>query len=361
MRAAVISFTGRGSRLNRRIAEVMTQAGWDCQGGVQEKFSEGGDGLQVLRESLGEWTKQAFGGCQAVIFVGACGIAVRAIAPWVRDKLRDPAVLSVDEGGRFVIPLLSGHVGGANRLAADLAAALDAVPVITTATDINGRFAVDVLGAENGCVLSDRELAKQVSAGVLAGETAELFSDFPVDGNLPAGVKLAGTGEDLSRMKPDRLAVWITWSSRSSERVLRLIPRAVVLGMGCRRGIPASQLEAEALAALEEGGVDRRAVRAIASADLKKEEEGLKELARMWNVPFLTFSREAMERIPGPFSSSEFVRQTAGVDCVCERAAMAAVLERKNGGFLLAGKRKGRGTTTALAAEFIRIQTGEQK
>ena len=152
----------------------------------------------------------------------------------------------------------------------------------------------------------------------------------------------------MSRMKPDRLAVWITWSSRSSERVLRLIPRAVVLGMGCRRGIPASQLEAEALAALEEGGVDRRAVRAIASADLKKEEEGLKELARMWNVPFLTFSREAMERIPGSFSSSEFVRQTAGVDCVCERAAMAAVLERKNGGFLLAGKRKGRGITTCL-------------
>lgn len=165
----------------------------------------------------------------------------------------------------------------------------------------------------------------------------------------------------MRRMKPDRLAVWITWSSRSSERVLRLIPRAVVLGMGCRRGIPASQLEAEALAALEEGGVDRRAVRAIASADLKKEEEGLKELARMWNVPFLTFSREAMERIPGSFSSSEFVRQTAGVDCVCERAAMAAVLERKNGGFLLARKRKGRGITTALAAEFIRIQTGEQK
>ena len=116
----------------------------------------------------------------ALIFVGACGIAVREIAPYVRDKKTDPAVLVLDERARHVIPLLSGHIGGANRLAARLADALGAEPVITTATDVNGKFAVDEFAARTGCAISDMQLAKAFAAGILERDLP-LASAFPID------------------------------------------------------------------------------------------------------------------------------------------------------------------------------------
>ncbi|HIZ79170.1 MAG TPA: cobalt-precorrin 5A hydrolase [Candidatus Lachnoclostridium stercorigallinarum] len=368
MRAAVISFTARGKELNRQIVEILRGTGWDCRGWVQERFFREGDGFQVLSGSLTDWTGKRFQDQDALIFVGACGIAVRASAPWVKDKFQDPAVLAADEKGTFVIPLLSGHAGGANRLARELAAGLGAVPVITTATDVNGRFAVDVFAAENGCALSSRVLAKKLSADILAGKSAALSSDFPVDGLFPPEVWFPEGEMSEMRFPEDNppepfspVSLRITWSDQERKEELRLIPRAVVLGMGCRRGICAERLRREAERTLQEAGVDRRAVRAIASADLKRDEEGLIRLAEEWGIPFLTFSAEEMEKIPGQFSASEFVKKTAGVDCVCERAAMAAVLERGGRGYLLAGKRKGDQVTSALAAEKIVIHTGEQK
>ena len=109
------------------------------------------------------------------MFVGAAGIAVRLIAPWVQDKLKDPAVLVIDEQGRYAIPILSGHVGGCNELAEAAAQILGAEPVITTATDLRQAFAVDVFATENELVISDRELAKQISAAELRGEKNWLF------------------------------------------------------------------------------------------------------------------------------------------------------------------------------------------
>ena len=120
-----------------------------------------------LSEATAKWFHQA----DALIFIAATGIAVRCIAPFVQDKFRDPAVLVMDENGKFVISLMSGHAGGANRLCGLLAETVGAQPVITTATDGRGLFAVDVFSAENGLQISDRTIAKQISARVLAGET----------------------------------------------------------------------------------------------------------------------------------------------------------------------------------------------
>ena len=167
MRAAVISFTERGREVSLRIRRILEREGIRCRNFARERFCRGEEGLEVFAGELSAWSGDRFGDSEALIFVGACGIAVRAVAPWVRDKFRDPAVVAVDEGGRFVIPLLSGHVGGANRLARLLAGSLGAVPVITTATDVSGKFAVDVFAAENSCAISDRRLAKEISAAVL--------------------------------------------------------------------------------------------------------------------------------------------------------------------------------------------------
>ena len=136
---------------------------------------------------------------RGMIFVSAAGIAVRAIAPWVKDKMTDPPVVSVDEATRFVIPLLSGHVGGANELARRIADWLGAVPVITTATDVNGKFAVDLFAAAYHMKIMDRKEAKNISAAVLDGKKIGVFSDLPLS-TLPEGFV---SGKQCEKKYPD--------------------------------------------------------------------------------------------------------------------------------------------------------------
>ena len=384
MRAAVISFTERGREVSLRIRRILEREGIRCRNFARERFCRGEEGLEVFAGELSAWSGDRFGDSEALIFVGACGIAVRAVAPWVRDKFQDPAVVAVDEGGRFVIPLLSGHVGGANRLARLLAGSLGAVPVITTATDVSGKFAVDVFAAENSCAISDRRLAKEISAAVLAGERIPLLSDFPLEGEFPREIyvckKTAAGGKNLAgsaaggespagpaaelEEQTGGLRIRITLSDRERDGELRLIPRAAVLGMGCRRGVSEEELWRAAERALGEAGVDWRGLRALASVDLKKNEEGLIRLAARLQVPFLTFSAEELNRLPGEYSSSDFVKRTAGVDCVCERAAMAAACLGGGRGRLAAGKRAFGPVTAAVAAAeqtiwAQTIETGE--
>jgi cobalamin biosynthesis protein CbiG len=139
MDAVIITFTKKGYELGRFIRDSL----------------EGYESRLVFRDAvIREVCRTAFEKAVPLIFIGAAGIAVRSVAPFVKDKLSDPPVIVIDELGRFVIPILSGHMGGANELAAELsecmAASYSAVPVITTATDINGTFSVDLFAKENG-------------------------------------------------------------------------------------------------------------------------------------------------------------------------------------------------------------------
>lgn len=207
----------------------------------------------------------------ALIFVGACGIAVREIAPYVRDKKTDPAVLVLDERARHVIPLLSGHIGGANRLTVQLSSALGAEAVITTATDVNGKFAVDEFAARAGCAISDMQLAKAFAAGILEREMP-LCSAFPIVSPLPGGVYEAGSGA---------LGVYIGCDVREPfQKTLRLIPKKLRVGLGCRRGVCASAITSAIQRVFAENRLDLRAISGIFSIDLKKDEPGLLQACR---------------------------------------------------------------------------------
>ena len=275
--------------------------------------------------STSQWAGEQFRtGKEGVIFVGACGIAVRSIAPYIAGKKTDPAVLVIDECGKFVIALLSGHLGGANELALRCAGYLKAVPVVTTATDLHSRFAVDVFAKKNGCAIFHMKAAKEASAALLAGESVGFYSEFPWDGELPEGLVLCG--------KDGR-------------------PSAV-LGMGCRRGKDAASIRKAAEECLRESDVYREALSAIASIDLKKEEVGLLSLAEAWQLPFLTFTEEELEAVQGEFTPSQFVKKITGVENVCERSAVLGC-----GQGTLIRKKTGRdGVTTALAAGNRRIR-----
>ena len=285
--------------------------------------------------SLTKWTREHWKADDALVFVGASGIAVRAIAPHVRDKMTDPAVVSVDEGGRFAVPLLSGHVGGANELARAIAEACGGQAAISTATDVNNLFAVDEWAARRGFAIVERPVAKEVSAKLLEGEAVGFKSDFDLDWELPAGVT-AGEAET-------GFIVSLSEKGMPFKRTLHLVPRIVTVGVGCRRGTDPEVLRRAVQSALSDAGVSPRAVRALASIDVKEDERAIRELAESegWDLRFYT--SEELAAVPGEFSTSEFVERTVGVSNVCERAACA------DGGELLMGKRAGDGVTVALA------------
>ena len=246
-----------------------------------------------------------------------------------------------------MIPILSGHVGGANRLAEFVAGGIGAVPVVTTATDVERKFAVDVFAKDHGLVITDRVLAKRISADILAEEPVGVFSDFGFSGwkKIPEG---------LFRDRLCKRNIRITVSDREkdgipSDRVLRLVPRCVALGIGCKRGTPAEKIRETVEDAMRRNGIDLRSVFAVASIDIKKQEQGIIDFANTLQVPFLTFSSEELNSQPGTFTESEFVKKTTGTGNVCERSAVAACRMGVRDCRILFKKEAGDGVTVAAA------------
>lgn len=318
MSCAYLAFTGRGLALAQQLAAA-------CPGPVA-RCGAGGPGLD-------EWTAAQFAASDALIYIGAVGIAVRAIAPYCRSKAADPAVVVLDECGRFAVPLLSGHLGGANALARRLAAVCGAVPVITTATDLHGLFAVDEWAKRQGCIVAEPERIKRVSGALLAGKCVHFTADWPIQGTPPAGVQPAAGGcADF--------ALTLT----PTGQALHIVPRIAVLGIGCRRGITAEHLEAAFAAFCRESGLTPQGVAAAASIDLKRDEPGLRAFCAAHGFAFETFSAAQLAAVEGRFSSSGFVQSVTGVDNVCERSAVLG-----SGGTLYCKKQAGGGVTMAAA------------
>lgn len=339
MRIACVAFTKRGLALAGVLCDALVAQGDEVTVSCPARLSA--DGEVLAFESLRDWTTQAWLCADALLFVSACGIATRAIAPLVCDKFEDPAVVCVDESASFAVSLLSGHVGGANELARRVARACGAQAVVTTATDVNGVFAVDAWAKEQGLVLLDRAEAKRVSVELLEGRPVGFASDVPFDGELPSGIVIGNCAVGFS--------VSYNAQKRPFAHTLRLIPRTVVVGVGCKRGTSAERILQLVDSCLEEARVAPETVCALASIDVKADEPGLVQAARErgWDARF--FSAEQLAAVPGTFSSSAFVQQTVGVDNVCERAACAG------GEQLLLGRRSSDGVTAALAVRDLRL------
>lgn len=273
---------------------------------------------------------------EALIFIGACGIAVRAIAPFIKSKTTDPAVIVIDDQARYVIPILSGHIGGANNLAVKIAENLGAAAVITTATDLAGKFSCDAWAVQHGCAISSMEMAKKVSAAILKKDIP-IVSEYPLPSLLPLGLVPASSGE---------IGIYLGVHVREPFKVtLRLIPRTLVLGIGCRRGIESGHLLSQVKSVLADNGLDIRAVGKIASIDVKKDEEGLISLAHELDAKLEFFSADELNAAEGTFDESAFVKDTVGTGNVCARSAVCA------GGKLIVGKCVLDGVTVAVAEE----------
>ena len=337
------AFTDRGLELVQRIRdEILPEE--EC------RVSRPG-------KSHREWTKQAFENADALIFVGAAGIAVRSIAPFIQRKDQDPAVIVMDEGGRFVIPLLSGHIGGANELAEKIAKRLGAICVTTTATDVNGLFAVDVWAKKQGLFITDISRIKNVSGKLLRGETVFCESEFEIKGTAPAMVELLqeqkNEGKETScemmenRISPDfRLTV-----HAHTDQALDLVPRTLMLGIGCKRDTPEEKIEHLFEKVFKENNLYKEAVIGVSSIDVKANEEGLISFCKRHGFSFTTFSAEELKNVQGEFHGSGFVSQTVGVDNVCERSAVCGCQ-----GNLLISKAAEDGVTMAVAEKLYEAE-----
>ncbi len=324
MKLYYLAFSARGMDLADKLADAL--------GGETARCGAPLD--------LDGWTAAHFQTGAGLIYVGAAGIAVRAIAPYVRDKSLDPAVVAVDEYGHFAVPLLSGHLGGANDLARAIARSCGGVAAVTTATDAGDVFAVDAWARQQNCAVLDTEKIKSVSGRLLAGGSVRLLSAWSIEGQPPAGIEPTDGVDcdvclDVRNTCPD---------------ALRLVPRVGVLGVGCKAGVTQAALEAALAVMLEKTGLLAEAICAVASIDLKKDEPGLLAFCSAHGWPLFTYSAAALGEVPGQFTPSEFVQAVTGVDNVCERAAVLA-----SRGALRWKKMAGGGVTMAVALKPCRF------
>lgn len=317
---------------------------------------------------LYSYLKDVWDSFDAFVFIGACGIAVRSIAPFLKNKWEDPAVLVLDEKASFCISLLSGHVGGANELCVIIAKVMHATPVITTATDVNHIFSVDVFATKNKLFLSSRVMAKEVSAYLLQNKMEEpmcLYDDYHCFSKeqykdyqekfLRLGIRYTNDISKIPHVSP--LGIYLTTEQKASpfEHTLYLFPKNLSLGVGAKKGIKVEQVKALFEEILTGKGWKKEMFSSVCSIDLKDKEEGILAFCKEYAYEYQTYSKEALcslsEANSFGFSKSEFVKKTTGVDCVCERSAF---LHQKTyqeiGTCLLLQKQAKDGVTMAVAA-----------
>lgn len=320
---SILAFTHRGRHLASKLKNAMPA---EYEVNIFDKKTKTAD---YLAEHFDE--KDTF------IFISAAGIAVRMIAPLIKSKDVDPAVIVMDELGNFVIPILSGHLGGGNEAATEIGELMGVTPVLTTATDINGKFAVDLWSKYAGCKIIDVKGIKTISSAILDGQPVGVESGFPFEGKVPKELTLDSA--DIG------IAVSLNDKVKPFKTTFNVVPTILTLGVGCRKNASVETFEKFILDLLKEKKISIHAIEKIVSIDLKKYEKCILAFSDKYHIPFLTYSAEELNAVEGDFEVSEFVKSITGVDNICERSA---ILGSGNGRKILS-KTTGGAATAALA------------
>ncbi|MDD7795231.1 cobalt-precorrin 5A hydrolase [Clostridium sp. 'White wine YQ'] len=262
----------------------------------------------IVRDGLSNVAREAMENARGIIFISSTGIALRAIAPYLKGKTVDPGVVVVDAVGKFSISLLSGHLGGGNELALKVSEVINATPVITTATDALGVKAPDIIAKENYLLINDMKKAKEISSLLTEGEKIG-FVDTLGKIEIPEGY----VEEDI-----EAKAKVVVTNKILNEDALVLIRKNIILGIGCKKDTSTDKLRAFIKEALIEHGYLLKAVDKISTVDLKSEEKAILNLAKELEVPIDIHGRESIENVEHLFKGSEFVKKSIGVSSVAE-------------------------------------------
>ena len=328
MKTAIFAVSRDGVTLAERIRENIESDIF-----TMEKYKTADS---ITFHKLSEEVESQFLNYRAIIFVAAAGIAVRAISGLPVSKLQDPAVIVIDETGKFVIPILSGHIGGANKIAGEIAEIIGAIPVITTATDVKGSIAVDVLAEKIKGEIESMESAKTVTALIAEGKESFIA--------LPANVT-------FNQNKNTESCIII--SNRKNIEIAKIIPKNIVLGIGYKAGTDFADIINFVKEILKELNLEEKSVKTVATCEKKRNEAGIIKTAEAFNAEFKVVINEEILEVEDKFEKSDFVKSQIGVYSVAEPSAYIAGSKR---GRFLTGKRKFKGITAAVWEDEISIK-----
>lgn len=315
---AIIALSKGGKELARRLASLLPGS---------EIIPNQGGIYRTLAQAWQDYDK--------LICIMAAGIVVRGIAPLLRDKTIDPAVVVCDEQGRFAVSLLSGHLGGGNALAQNVAELLGGQAVITTASDVLGRTALDLWCRDMGLTVTNKQGLTRVMAKLVNTGSVSLCSDYPLP-PLPPDILLCES--------PESADLRITSRIKQKGAAVLLHPQSLVAGIGCNRNTPMEEISKALDHACRVHELACASVRKLASIDLKSDEPGLLALARTQNLPLVFYSPDQLNQVEGIAASAAVLRAT-GAKAVAEPAAILGA----DNGLLLVQKIKSPNVTVAIA------------
>lgn len=338
---AVYALTAAGAELARRLARALPGA----KVFLPHRLAQAGEaGFSKISEALSE----NFPRFRGHVAIAATGIVVRALAPLLAHKALDPGVVVVDQAGQFAISLLAGHLGGANGLARQVAGLLGGQAVITTATDVAGLPSLEMEARSRGLGLENLPALAGVSLAVLEGRPVTVQDPegwlWPwLAERWPGVFQLAAGPPALTEAGEPRVRVdWRAMPAAEGELVLR--PPCLAVGLGCNRGTDQAEMAELLEKVLNSHGFSRASLARLASAEVKRDEPGLLELARGLNLPLEFYSPEELKQIKVP-NPSTTVEKHVGTQSVCEAAAQLAA----RGGPLVVPKHKTPNVTVAVA------------
>jgi cobalt-precorrin 5A hydrolase len=319
MKLACLYFTAEGENIANRIKLIPKYE--------VELFSK--DNYKSNLESM-------FKEFEGIVFISSTGIAVRMCAPFIKDKSVDPGIVVIDDLGRYSISLLSGHIGGGNELAKELANYLGCESVITTATDGRGIEAVDVFAKNNNLIIEELRDVKSITARMLKGVKLKLESEVALN------IKY-----DHIVSENEVAAIFVTSKENINydKPYCILRPRNLVIGIGCKRGKTEQEILGAVKKVLSENNLSIKSVRAISTVDVKQYEEGIIKAAEVLGCELKIFNRAEIEKVQDVFSKSNFVKETIGVSSVCEPCAFLG------GGELIVRKTAVNGVTVAVSLD----------
>lgn len=299
MKIACLSFTKAGEEISEKLKDNL-------------KYDVKLFNKEELKDELHKKIEVIFNSYNGIIFVSSTGIAVRLISPYLKSKLSDPAVVVIDDLGRFTISLLSGHLGGANELTNVITGILGSIPVITTASDGRGIEAVDVFAKKNNLFIENMGDAKTITSMMIEGKRIAFISDMDLN------IKY----NNLVEGEPDGYIV-VTYKTdfKCHLPFCILRPRILNIGIGCRRGKSSDEILDFITSVFRENHLSTKSIRAIGSIDIKADELGIIEAANMLKCEFKTFTKHEIALVQDKFKGSSFVESQIGVKAVAEPSA----------------------------------------
>lgn len=326
MKIAVISVTTAGDKISDKIKKYFP---------IDLYSKKNMEGFK-----LKDAAENAMSNYRAVVFISSTGIAVRAISSFIKSKDKDPAVVVIDSSCKFVISLLSGHLGGANELTCKLASILKAVPVITTATDNIGVKAPDVFAKENELIINDLKDAKYIASLLVEGKKVGFIDEDKLL-DVPKGYS--------SNLDNVQGLLYVTNKCKAfyeenlkNIKTLKLIRKNIVLGVGCRKNFDSQQMIETVKKLLLDYNIDERAVKYISTVEIKAKEEAILKLAEYFKCNLKIYSIEDIKKVQHNYRGSDFVEKTIGARAVCEPCTELA------GASLITDKIKANGMTLCI-------------